>query len=105
MKRKDILIFLLLFAMGFNALHAYAIEMLDTHACEVSEYVHEFSYDADEHIDGDLCHIHAGFHTLVILSENNLFVELSKLSYTPHFHGKIYNYNPYNNFLKPPILL
>ncbi len=102
MKRKNLFITILLLAMSFNTLHAYVIDALDTHKCGISEYVHDFS-TIDEHIDGDICHIHAAFHTAFILQECKIVLETVYISHTPAFSAKIYNYNPRNNFLKPPI--
>ncbi len=102
MKRKNLFVWLLLVLMTFNTLHAYVIDALDKHECGVSEYVHDFS-TLDEHIDGDICHMHAAFHTNIILPESSIVLENDYFSHTPPFFGKIYSYTPYNNFLKPPI--
>ena len=102
MKRKNLFVGLLLVLMTFNTLHAYVIDALDNHACGVNEYVHDFS-TIDEHVDGDICHMHAVFHTAFILQEYKIVLETIYISHTPAFSAKIYNYNPHNNFLKPPI--
>ena len=102
MKRKNLFIAILLFAMSFNTLHAYVIDTLDTNECGISEYVYDFS-TVDEHIDGDICHIHAAFHTAFILHDHMIVLESVYISQRPAFSAKIYNYNPRNNFLKPPI--
>ncbi len=102
MKRKNVLVLLMLFLLSFNMLHAYVLDVLETHKCGVPEYVHDFSV-LDEHIDGDICHMHAAFHTACILQKNIIVLETSYRSHTPSFFGQIYTYTPYNNFLKPPI--
>ena len=102
MKRRNLFIAILLLAISFNILHAYALDALDTHRCGISEYVHDFS-TLDEHIDGDICHMHAAFHIDIILPESSIVLEDIYFSHTPPFFGKIYSYTPYNNFLKPPI--
>jgi hypothetical protein len=104
MKKKNLLVLLLLFAMSFNTLHAYVIDVLDTHACGVNEYAHDFSV-ADEKIDGDICHLHAAFHVNVILSESSITLESFYLSFTPSYIGKIYNYSAQKNFFRPPLKL
>jgi len=40
---KKILTLVLLFVMSFEVVHAFAIDILDTHKYQVSEYVEEFS--------------------------------------------------------------
>ena len=102
MKRKKLLVGLMLLLISFNTLHAFIIDTLDTHPCDVGEYLHELSC-VDEHVDGDICHIHAAFHTAFILQEYTVALGAAYTSHTPTFSTKIYNYNPRDNFLKPPI--
>ena len=104
MKKRKLLTFVLLFALSFTSLHAFVIDALDTHSCNVQEYVHEFS-SSDTHIDGDICHIHAAFHTVVILSELSISLENITLNAVPHFFISSYEYTPYNTLFKPPVTL
>ncbi|QOP44792.1 hypothetical protein [Sulfurimonas paralvinellae] len=101
MKNRLLTLFLLL-SMSFNIAHAYVIEVLDTHSCHVSEYVHDLN-DNSETSDNDICHMHHFFHIAIILPE--IINELSDKGFTqkPSSNTKTYEYNSYDNFLKPPI--
>lgn len=105
MKRRRLLTFVLLFALSFTSLHAFVIDALDTHSCNAQEYVHEFSSSETHIIDGDICHIHAAFHTVVILSELPIIFENTTLNAVPHFFVISYEYTPYNTLFKPPVTL
>ena len=92
--------------MSFNIAHAYVIEALDTHPCHVSEYVHNMNDNlSNDMADDDICQIHHFFHIAYILPE--IKSELSHESFTlkPYSNTKAYEYNSYDNFLKPPIAL
>jgi len=104
MKRRKLLTFVLLFALSFTSLHAFVIDALDTHSCNAHEYVQEFSAQ-DIPINGDICHIHAAFHTVVILSEFSISLENTTLNAIPHFFISSYEYTPYNTLFKPPVTL
>ena len=102
MKNKNILTLVLLFAMSFQVVHAFAIDMLDTHQCEVSEYVTEFSQDMTIELDGDVCDIHAGFHHAFITPELTTLKNEALFRTLPHSFIASYDYNPTKNFLIPP---
>ncbi|MCD6191019.1 MAG: hypothetical protein J7K14_05705 [Sulfurimonas sp.] len=102
MKRKNILTFLLLLSMSFSIVHAYAIDMLDTHECHVSEYVEEFSQPINDDISGDICNIHAAFHTSVIMPENIVISKKNSSYEKPQSFVKIYEYQSNENLLRPP---
>jgi len=90
--------------MGFNIAHAYIIEAFDTHPCHVSEYIHDINDTTqDDMVDDDICHMHHFFHIAFILPE--IMNELSQKSFSQKHHSNIktYEYNLYDNFLKPPI--
>ena len=101
MKNRLLTLFLLL-SLSFNIVHAYVIEAFDTHSCQVHEYVHEFN-ESSEMADDDICHIHHYFHIAFILPE--MSSELSNNGFTqkPSSNTETYEYNSYDNFLKPPI--
>ena len=103
MKNKVFTLFLLLF-MSLNVVHAYVIEMLDTHSCHVSEYVHNINDTLkSDAVEDDICHMHHFFHIVFILPET--IHEPSEKGFTqkPYANTKTYEYNSYDNFLKPPI--
>jgi len=102
MKNKILTLFLLL-AMSFTVGHAYVIAALDTHPCHVSEYVHEISDLTASAADDDICHLHHFFHIATILPEVNPLIQRIRFTQQPHSNTKRYEYNSYNNFLKPPI--
>ena len=89
--------------MSFSVLHAFVIEALDTHACEISEYVHDINEQVDEPSEGDICHIHHFFHISFIIPELQVELPCKKFSQKPSSRDMIYEYNSYANFLKPPI--
>ncbi len=106
MKRKNILTFLLLFVMSFQVLHAYAIDMLDTDACQVNEYVHEFSPSSSgDNPKHDICDIHFGFHTAFIIPQNVNIAQTDYLQEKPYSLIHDYEYDASRNFLKPPRFL
>ncbi len=107
MKNNKLLTLVLLFAMSFQVLHAYAIDVLDTHACEVSEYVHEFSHssigrDTQKH---DICDIHFEFHTAFIVPQNITIKQIDSMQDKPYSPINEYKYDASRNFLKPPKFL
>jgi len=103
MKRKNIFTFLLLFAMSFQVLHAFAIDMLDTHECQVSEYVHEFSQTSNENnLEHDICDIHFEFHTAFLIPQNVTIKQTDYIQDKPYSLINEYEYNASRNFLKPP---
>lgn len=102
MKNKNILTLILLFVMSFQVVHAFAIDMLDTHECQVNEYVEEFTPSVEVDHSDDVCSICAAFHHSFIIPEYT-FIKREILSRElPQAFIKSYNYNPTKNFLKPP---
>ncbi len=104
MKRKNILLFLLLFAMSFNTLHAYVLELVDIHPCEVSEYVLEFDKPVHDENNHDICDIHHGFHLVFLMPFTTLMLHNTTASLHPLYSQQehSYRYNP--DFLRPPII-
>ena len=103
--KNRLLTFLLLLSMSFNIAHAYVIEALDTHSCHVSEYVHDINDNLknDTAEDDDICHIHHFFHIAFILPEINSELLHEVFTLKPYSNTKTYEFNSYDNFLKPPI--
>ena len=101
-EKKKYTHFLLLMAMSLQVLHAYAIDALDTHACEVSEYVVEFSQPISDDIAGDICNIHAEFHNTFLVPENLVLSKEKQLSQSPQSFIKIYKFTSNQNLLRPP---
>jgi len=89
-------------AMSLQVLHAYAIDALDTHPCEVSEYVVEFSHPISDDITDDICNLHASFHNVFLLPENILLPKEREASHNPQLSIKIYKYSSNQNLLRPP---
>jgi len=107
MKKNKFIVLLLLFAISFSTLHAFAIDFLDTDKCNVSEYVEEIANESahhDEHESGDVCSVHYLFHIAFILPSSEDFISSKFLHDNPLFTHLNYNYNNKENFLKPPIL-
>jgi len=104
MKRK-ILLVLLLVSISFSALHSFAIAALDSHACQVSEYLHDTDGELSLEVqnDGDICHIDHLFHIAFILPSVDISLQASIFSQKPLFYEDMYEYSSYDNFLKPPI--
>lgn len=102
MKRKNILISLLLFALSFNALHAYVIDTFDTHSCTVNEYIQEFSHPLSDDISDDICNLHSAFHIVFILPQHLHVSRDLLLHVSPQTVIKSYAYTPEDKFLKPP---
>jgi len=92
-------------AMSLQVLHAYAIDALDTHACEVSEYVVEFSQPLSDDIAGDICNIHAEFHNTFLIPEHFFIAQKVNISQKPFTELLSYEYTSYDNAVKPPINL
>jgi len=91
--------------MSFQVLHAYAFDMLDSHPCNTSEYVAEFSQVDDLAITHDMCSIHAEFHLVFVIPEH-FNVSLAQIpSENPFSTPKEYNYDSKQDFLIPPIIL
>ncbi len=88
--------------MSFSVVHAYVIEALDTHPCQVSEYVHDLSNESNIVYD-DICQLHQFFHIAYILPEIDVKLLHKTFDTQPYSNIKIYEYNLYDNFLKPPI--
>jgi hypothetical protein len=88
--------------MSFQVVHAFAIEALDTHSCEVSEYVSEFSQPLSDDIAGDICNIHSEFHSAFLIPENTLIFKDTQVSQTPQSFIKIYEFSSNQNLLRPP---
>jgi len=103
MKTKKLIMVILLWAMGFSTLHAYAIDFLDRDHCSVSEYVDEINQASEHDEQGDVCQVHHEFHVAYILPkptslQTQTLHEIAELS-TP----LKYKFHSYKYFLKPPI--
>ena len=105
MKKNKLLTFLLLLAMSFQVVHAFAIDALDTHSCEVSEYVVEFSQPISDDITGDICNIHSEFHNTFLVPEQILIAQKVNFSQKPSTKLLSYEYTSYDKTVKPPINL
>ncbi len=103
MKKKKLLSLLVLFMMSFQVVHAYAIDMLDTHECEVDEYVVEFSQPISDHVSDDICNLHASFHIPFLLPQAILFPINTDSPESPQSFIKSYDYDAPKTFLIPPI--
>ncbi len=101
MKNRLLTLFLL-FSINFNISHAYVIEALDTHPCQVGEYVHEFHDNNNIEAD-DICNIHHLFHIAFILPETDISIVHEHFTTRPSTEIKQHKYNSHKNFLKPPI--
>ncbi len=102
--KNRLLTFLLLCSICFNIAHAYVIEVLDTHSCHVSEYVHDINDGSKSDMaEDDICNIHHFFHIAFILPEINNEFSHKDFTQKPYSNTKTYEYNSYDNFLKPPI--
>ena len=105
MKTRKIVNFLVLLAMSFSTLHAYAIDLLDSDHCEVSEYVQEFSQPGDHDQSGDICQIHHEFHIAFVMPEVTIIPTEPHFSSAPMSTLAIHDFTSLKNFLKPPITL
>ena len=101
MKNKNILTLVLLFIMSFQVVHAFAIEMLDTNECHISEYVGDSSYIVDVDSD-DICKLHAAFHHSFIVPEATVLKRELFTKETPSTLITSYDYDATKNFLIPP---
>lgn len=102
MKNKFLTILLLL-SVSFNIAHAYIIEVLDTHSCQIGEYVHGF-HESDEAVAADdICHLHHFFHVAFILPEMQFVLLRENITTKLYTNNEKYEYNSSKNFLKPPI--
>jgi len=106
MKNNKLITFVLLFAISFSTLHAFAIDYLDTDQCNTSEYIAEFSNESTHHNykSGDICSVHYLFHAAFIIPVYNDFISDINSEDKPLSTQSIYTYNNLENFLKPPIL-
>ncbi len=103
--KKKILTFVLLLAMSFQVVHAFVIDALDTHACEVSEYVVEFSQPISDDISGDICNIHSEFHNTFLVPPQMFLSHKITISEKPFSKLLSYEYISYDYTVKPPINL
>ena len=101
--KKNILTLILLFAMNFQVLHSFAIDILDTHQCQVSEYVQEFSQAVHLDKSNDICDIHASFHLAFVIPQNIKLTQTQKINEMPYSHLISYDYDATKTFLIPPI--
>jgi len=95
----------LLMAMSFSSLHAYAITLLDEDHCSVTEYVQEIEQASSSEFSGDVCDVHHEFHILYLLPEplrvvNTIFNFDTEIS-----AAESYTFYLQNNVLQPPITL
>lgn len=100
--KKRILTLVLLLSIGFNVAHAYVIEVLDTHPCQMSEYVDEFHNDTAIPAD-DICHLHHFFHIAFILPHINVTLSGSYIASKPSAKINRYTFIQNTTFFKPPI--
>ncbi len=103
MKTRKLISVLLLMAMGFSSLHAYAISFLDEDHCEVREYIQEFSQESTHNVKNDICNIHHEFHIAFVLPEATLLPSQLQFSTATVMTLERHDYQPPKNFLKPPI--
>ena len=103
MKTRKLISVLLLMAMGFSGLHAYAINFLDENHCEVHQYVQEFSQESTHNDKHDVCNIHHAFHIAFVLPEVTLLPSQGQFSSATVTTLNRHDYQPSKNFLKPPI--
>jgi hypothetical protein len=106
MKKNKLLSLVLLFAISFSTLHAFAINYLDTDNCSASEYVEEIANESSHHghESGDVCSVHYLFHTAFIIPIYEGFISDIDTEDKPLSIQSSYTYNKLENFLKPPIL-
>ena len=103
MKNRKTLTLVLLFMMSFQVLHAYAIDMLDTHECNVDEYVVEFSQPISHDVSDDICNLHSSFHIPFLVPQAILFPINTDSPESPQTFIKSYDYDGIKTFLIPPI--
>ena len=96
---------ILLMAMSFSSLHAYAISFLDEDHCSVSEYVQEIETANLSEFSGDVCDVHHEFHTLFLLPEAAVLLTEHQNIPTEISPAESYTFYFQNNFLQPPIFL
>ncbi len=106
MKNNKLVTLVLLFAISFSTLHAFAIDFLDTDKCNVSEYVEEIANESahHDHESGDVCSVHYLFHTAFLVPVHVEFISEINTEDKPLSTQSSYTYNNLENFLKPPIL-
>ena len=106
MKDNKLVTLVLLFAISFSTLHAFAIDFLDTDQCSTSEYVEEIANGSahHEHESGDICSVHYLLHTVFIVPVHYEFISEIDAEDKPLSKQSAYTYNNLQNFLKPPIL-
>jgi len=102
MKNKRVLTLLLLFVMSFQVVHAFAIDMLDTHECEVSEYVVEFTQAVHVDEPNDICNIHSEFHISFLVPTKLELSQTDTLQELPFSNLVSYDYDATQTFLIPP---
>lgn len=98
--KRGFLTLLLLLSIGFNVTHAYVIESLDTHPCQVGEYLHEFGNATES---DDICSLHHFFHIAFILPISDALLSEAQFRAKPSIEEHFYTCNSYKDFLKPPI--
>ena len=101
MKNKRVLTLVLLFLMSFQVVHAFAIEMLDTTECHISEYVGDAVHSTDADSD-DICKLHAAFHHSFIVPDPVVLKRDLLLQERPQAVMSSYEYDATKNFLIPP---
>ena len=105
MKTRKLISMILLMAMSFSSLHAYAISFLDEEHCSVTEYVQEIQTANLEEFSGDVCDVHHEFHTPFLLPD--VITTLTDYQRIPTEISPAESYTFYlqNNVLQPPIFL
>ncbi|MDF1876307.1 hypothetical protein JHD47_00570 [Sulfurimonas sp. SAG-AH-194-L11] len=102
MKNKRVLTLLLLFVMSFQVVHALAIDMLDTHKCQVNEYVSEFTQAVHVDEPNDICNMHSAFHLSFLIPTNLELIQTDKVQELPFSKLVSYDYDGTQTFLIPP---
>jgi len=104
MKNRKLITALLLMAMSFSMLHAFAISFLEEDHHTVHEYVQEFSEPSLDEEIGEVCDIHHEFHMLYLLPEPTPFQTDVLPNRSLCNHPLSYQFQMMDNFLKPPIV-
>ena len=100
MKKNRIVLFVLLFVMGFSVVHAYAFDLLDHDRCSV----HEFVQEVDQPVaHGDMCDMHFVYHMAYVLP-GSLVIEPAPHPGTPFVTDAFFHsFDTKNTLYRPPI--
>lgn len=103
MKIRKLISIVLLAALSFSTMHAFAISFLDDDHCSVTEYVHEINAGSEHEIDGDVCDVHHEFHTLFLLPETIPVTDEYQPIATELSAAEYYTFYLQTHVLQPPI--